>query len=195
MQLVCSSDGLLAGKFKMLYAIFRKYIEMSCRIGLTVVILRPAIEAIMKKIENILFWPVLILLFLSASKYGAMSTDIQYNDTYHIIPNSYVAGSFAGWLLMVIFLIKGLRRRQQVIHKKIVLTYILLTVLLLGVFLGLGFVSGGSAAGNFTTADLDALMFRNQLKLLCAEGCLLVQVIFLIYLIIQLVKKPTYAKG
>ncbi len=149
----------------------------------------------MKKIENILFWPVLILLFLSASKYGAMSTDVQYNDTYHIIPNSYVAGSFAGWLLIVVFLLKSIRRRRQVLNKKFILTYILLTVLLLGIFLGLGFVSGGSAAGNFTTADLDALLFRNQLKMLCAEVCLLVQVIFLVYFIIQLVKKPAYAKG
>jgi uncharacterized membrane protein YozB (DUF420 family) len=149
----------------------------------------------MEKIENILFWPVLILLFLSASKYGAMSTDIQFNDTYYIIPNSHVAGSFAAWLLIVIFLFKGIRRRHNEVHKKFVLTYSTLTVLLLGVFLGVGFVSGGSAAGNFTTADLDALLFRNQLKLVCAEGCLVVQIIFLIYFIIQLVKKPSYAKG
>ena len=144
----------------------------------------------MKKIENILFWPVLILLFLSASKYGAASNAIEFNDTYYIILNSHSAGSFAVWLLVVIFLFKFIRRRRQVVNKKFALAYITLTLLLFGVFIGLGFVKGGSAAGNFTTTDLDALMFRNQLKVACAEGCLLVQVIFLIYFFIQILKKP-----
>ena len=144
----------------------------------------------MKKIENILFWPILILLFLSASKYGAMSTDVEFNDAYYIIFNSHIAGSFAGWLLIVVFLFKLIRRRHQMVHKKFALSYIILTILLLGIFLGLGFVKGGSAAGNFTTADLDALMFRNQLKLMCAEGCILVQVIFLVYFLYQFIKRP-----
>jgi hypothetical protein len=144
----------------------------------------------MKKIENILFWPVLILLFLSASKYGSTTTDVNVSDTYYIISSGAIAGAFAGWLLVVIFLFKLIRRRHQVVNKKFALTYIALTILLFGVFISVGFVKGGSAAGNYTTADLDALMFRNQLKVACAEGCLLVQVIFLIYFIIQIVKKP-----
>lgn len=144
----------------------------------------------MKKIENILFWFILILLFLSASKYGAMSTDIDFNDTFYIIPNSHIAGSFAAWQLVVVFLFKWIRRRRQVVNKKFALSYIVLTILSLGIFLGVGFVKGGLAGGNYTTADLDALMFRNQLKVACAEGCLLVQVIFLIYFFVQIVKKP-----
>jgi hypothetical protein len=149
----------------------------------------------MKKIENILFWPVLILLFLSASKYGSDMVGTDFNDTYYVITNSQVAGSFAVWLLVVVFLFKLIRRRHQVVNKKFALSYIVLTILLTGVFLGLGFVKGGSAAGNYTTADLDALMFRNQLKVACAEGCLLVQVIFLIYFFIQIVKKPAAPSG
>ncbi len=86
----------------------------------------------MKKIENILFWPVLILLFFCASKYGRISTDLNIHDTYYIIPNSYAAGTFALWLLLVIFLLKLIRRRHQVINKKIVLTYVTLTLVLLG---------------------------------------------------------------
>jgi|GEM_PF-4774469 len=144
----------------------------------------------MKKIENILFWPVLVLLFLSASKYGAASNAIELNDTYYIILNSHSAGIFAAWLLLVVLLFKFIRRRHQVVNKKFAITYIVLTLLLFGVFIGLGFVQGSSAAGNFTTADLDALMFRNQLKVACAEGCLLVQVIFLVYFFVQMVKKP-----
>jgi hypothetical protein len=144
----------------------------------------------MKKIENMLFWPVIVLLFLSASKYGAMSTDVQFNDTYYIVSNSQIAGIFAVWLLVVVFLFKLIRRRHQVVNKKFTLSYILLTVLLLGIFLGVGFVKGGSAVGTYNTDDLDALLFRNKLKLACAEGCLLVQVIFLLYFFIQIVKKP-----
>lgn len=144
----------------------------------------------MKKIEHILFWLVLILLFLSASKYGSQSTDLQFNDTYYIIYNSHIAGTFAVWLLLVVLLFKMIRRRHQVVNKKLALGYILLTAVLLGAFLGLGFVKGGSAAGNFTTADLDALMFRNQLKTVLAGCCLVLQVIFLGYFLFQLFKRP-----
>jgi hypothetical protein len=144
----------------------------------------------MKKIENFLFWPVLVILFFSISKYGSTAADIHWNDTYYIIPSSAIAGVFAGWLLLVIFLLKRIRHRHQVINKRFTLIYIVLTILCLGVFLALGLVSGGSAAGNFTTADLDALMFRNQLKLVAAWCCLLLQVIFLIYILYQLLKRP-----
>jgi hypothetical protein len=144
----------------------------------------------MKKIENILFWPVLILLFFSASKYGSTSTDIHFHDTYYIIPSRVISGGFVVWLLVLIFLFKLIRRRHQVVNNKFVLIYITLTALSLGVFLGLEFVKGGSAAGNFTYADLDALMLRNKLRILSAWCLLLVQVMFLIYFIVQIVKKP-----
>lgn len=144
----------------------------------------------MKKIEHILYWITGILLFFCISKYGSATTDINVRDTYFIIKNSQIAITFVLWLLIVIFLFKMIRRRHKEVPKIFALSYIILTVLLLGVFLGLGLVKGGSAAGTYNTADLDALMFRNQLKLVCAEGCLLVQVIFLIYFFIQMVKKP-----
>src|SRR5690349_11417001 len=98
----------------------------------------------MKKIENFLFWPVLVLLFFCITKYGSTSTDINFHDTYYIIPSSTIAGSFAGWLLVVIFLLKRIRHRHQVVNNKFALIYIALTILCLGVFLSLGFVSGGS---------------------------------------------------
>ncbi|OQP39783.1 hypothetical protein A4H97_16295 [Niastella yeongjuensis] len=144
----------------------------------------------MKKIENILFWPVLILLFFTASKFGRASTDLNIDDSYYIIPNSYVAGTCALWLLLVVFLLKLIRRRHQTVNKKITLTYMGVTLLLVTGFLALGLVNGGSAAGNYTTSDLDALMFRNQLRVLCGWCFLLVQVIFLIYFFVQIVKKP-----
>ena len=144
----------------------------------------------MKKIEHILFWLVLILLFFCASKYGSLSTDVEIGDTYYIIANSQIAGIFSVWLLVVVLLFKLIRRRRQAVNKIFAGTYIALTTLLLGLFLGLGLVKGGSAVGTFNTAQLDALLFRNQLKIACAEGCLGVQVIFLIYFVTQMVKKP-----
>jgi hypothetical protein len=144
----------------------------------------------MKKFENLLFWPVLVLLFFSASKYGVASTDIMVADTYYIISSATIAGSFAVWLLVVIFLLKRMRRRHRVINKKFAIIYIALTLLFFGVFLGLGLVNGGSAGGNFTDSQLDALIFRNQLRVVCAWCCLVVQVIFLIYFTMQIMKKP-----
>ncbi|AEV97412.1 hypothetical protein Niako_1033 [Niastella koreensis GR20-10] len=119
-----------------------------------------------------------------------MTTDIDVSDTYFIIKNSQIAITFVLWLLIVVFLFRMIRRRHQAVNKKFVVAYTVITALLLGLFLGLGLVKGDSAAGTYNTEDLDALMFRNQLKVWCMEGCLLVQVIFLIYFFIQMVKKP-----
>jgi hypothetical protein len=121
----------------------------------------------MKKIENWLLWPILVLVFCSISKYGDTTTDVHFSDTYYVIKNSFITGWFLAWLLIVFFLFKLVRRRHQ------------------GVFLG-----GGSPAG-YSDSQLDKLIFYDKVREVTAFGLLLTQVIFLGYVVVQILKKPT----
>lgn len=145
----------------------------------------------MKKIENFLFLPVLVLLFYSASKYSDTSIDIHLFDTYYIFSSAAAAGWFALWLLVVVFLFRLVRRRHQMVHQRFEIIYSTLTLLFFGVFLLAGLSGGPSNAAGYSDADLDALIFRNKLGMAVAWCFLTVQFIFLTYIILQFVKKPT----
>lgn len=144
----------------------------------------------MKKTENFLLLPVLVLLFYGASKYSAASIDIHFHDTYYIIASAPIAGWFALWLLIVFALFKWIRHRHQVINQKFFATYITLTLLSFGIFLLGGLMSGPSGEGRFSDSELDALIFRDNLRMVAACCFLLFQIIFLIYFIVQLLKRP-----
>lgn len=143
----------------------------------------------MKKIENFLFWPVLVLLFCSISKYGDTPTDVHWSDTFFVIKNSVITGCFLAWLIVVIMLFKVIRRRGQAIHTKFAITYIVLTLLLFSVSCVSGFLGGGSPAG-YSDRQLDKLIFYDNLRIVTASCLLAVQVVFLIYFVVQLLKKP-----
>ncbi|OQP52480.1 hypothetical protein A4R26_28695 [Niastella populi] len=145
----------------------------------------------MKKVENLLFWPVLVLIFCSISKYGDTPTDIHWNDTFYVIKNSIITGCFLAWLLVVIMVFKVIRRRHQTIHTKFAIAYMVLTILLFGISWASGFLGGGSAAG-YSDSQLDKLMFYDQVRVITASGFLVTQVIFLGYFVVQLLKKPAH---
>jgi heme/copper-type cytochrome/quinol oxidase subunit 1 len=148
----------------------------------------------MKKIENLLFWPVLVLIFCSISKYGNTTTDVHLHDTYYVIANSYITGWFLAWLLVVFFLFRVIRRRHNYINTKFAITYLLLTVVLFTISWGSGFVGGGSPAG-YSDSQLDKLIFYDKVRSVTAGGLLVTQVIFLVYFVVQLLKKPVQPTG
>lgn len=143
----------------------------------------------MKKTENWLLLPILVLIFCSISKYGDTTTDIQLSDTYYVINNNIITGWFLAWLLIVFFLFKLIRRRHQFVHTKFAAAYIILTVLFFGISWGSGFFGGGSPAG-YSDSQLDKLIFYDRVREVTAFGLLLMQVIFVVYFVIQLIKKP-----
>lgn len=148
-------------------------------------------EIIMKKIENWLLWPILVLIFASISKYGEQRTDIHWNDTFYVIDNNYITGSLLVWLLIVFFLLKFIRHRHHTVHTQFAIAYMVLTVLLFTLFWGSSFLGGGSPAG-YSDSQIDKLIFYNNLRLYTAFGLLLVQVIFLLYFIVQMLKKSQH---
>jgi hypothetical protein len=119
----------------------------------------------MKKIENFLYLPVLILLFYGASKYSSSVTDIHFHDTFYVITNASITGWFLAWLGIVFILFKIIRRRHVIIHTKFAFTYIVLTVLLFGVFMVAGLVGGPSDRSGYTDADLDLVIARNLFRM------------------------------
>lgn len=148
----------------------------------------------MKKIENFLFLPVLVLLFYSASKYSVAPIDVHFRDTYYMITAAPLTGWFAVWLLVVFFLFKGVRRRRQVINKKFAIPYITATLLFFAVFLLFGLSSGPSGENGYSDSELDALIVKNNLRTIAAYGFLLTQVVFLVYVVVQFLKRPVSIK-
>ncbi|WP_205513405.1 hypothetical protein [Longitalea arenae] len=144
----------------------------------------------MKKFENFLIVLVLVLLFFSASKHSDVSIDIHLHDTFYVINSAYVTGWFALWLLIVFFLFKLIRRRRQYINPLFTITYNALTLLFFGGFLWLGLYNAPANGVGFTNAEIDGLIFRNQMRVVFAWCLLAVQVIFLLYFAVQLLKKP-----
>jgi len=142
----------------------------------------------MKKIENLLFLPVLALCFYGASKYSSTTLDIHFQDTYFVIYNATIVGWSLAWLLGVIVLFKVIRQRQQTINIKFAIPYIVLTLLL---FLVLWLPSGAETGDNgISDEQLSRWLLYNQLRMVAAILFAMAQVTFLIYFIVQLMKRP-----
>ena len=143
----------------------------------------------MKKIENFLFLPVLVLVFYSMSKYSDAPIDVHFNDTYYMIPTAPLTGWLAVWLLLVFLLFKVIRRRQQSVHKKFAIVYLTGTVLFFAVFLLLG-LSGDHSENGFSDSELDTLIFKDHVRVVAAWCFMATQVMFLIYFVMQFLKRP-----
>jgi hypothetical protein len=145
---------------------------------------------IMKKIENILFVPAVMLLFYSISKKNTAITDIHFSDTFIVVENRTIAGWFLAWLILVIICFKLIRMRHYYINKRFAAPYIILTLVLFLFFclpLGSHLYEGG-----MSDKELRAWTFYNQVKMATGYSFLFLQVIFLIYFIFQLFRRPAY---
>jgi hypothetical protein len=143
----------------------------------------------MKKIENWLLWPVLILVFYGMSKYSNSTFDIHFHDTYYLVSNATIAGFVALWLAIVIIFLKLIRHRHQVVNVKFTLVYMVVTLLLFCISWLSGYFTGSVPSG-YSDFQLNKWVFFNQLRVVAALSFLLVQVIFVAYFVVQLVKKP-----
>jgi len=142
----------------------------------------------MKKIENLLFLPVLALCFYGASKYSSTTLDIHLYDTYYVVAIAPLTGWALAWLLGVILLFKVIRRRHQSINIKFAIPYIALTLVL---FLVLWLPSGAETGDNgISDEQLSRWLLYNQLRVAATTLFALAQVTFLIYFIVQLMKRP-----
>jgi heme/copper-type cytochrome/quinol oxidase subunit 1 len=146
----------------------------------------------MKKIENWLFLPILVLVFYGASKYSSNTIDIHFHDTYYVVANGHLIGVSLVWLSIVLILFKIIRRRHQSISIRFAIPYLILTLL---IFLVFWLPNGAETGANgISDTQLNRWLLYNQLRISAAFFFLLAQVIFLIYFITQLFKRPVVSR-
>ena len=137
----------------------------------------------MQKVENSLLLAVLFLFVWSLTVTGSM--DLHLHDTYFVIAGVSALRFLAGFFLILFGLYKTIRHRHDVINLFIAVPHILLTFILIGSLLA----SFGEKRNyvEFSTWQAEGKL------LWCAVGLmsfLLIQVIFLIYFLVQIIKKP-----
>jgi len=140
----------------------------------------------MKKIENWLIIPALLLFFYWISNYGKTSINIHWHDTYYVLDNKALSGRFLIWLTIVFIFFKIIRARHGSINRKFAVTYIVLTLLLFIIF---------SLPVELDGRNLEKWSLFNQVRIIVGAIFLLAQVMFLIYYFVQLIKKPAPGGG
>lgn len=139
----------------------------------------------MKMVENWLLLPVLVLYGWSLT--GATSTlDIHIHDTYFVLDKVSILRILGSFLLIVFGLYKTIRYRHETINRNFAVPHILLTVLLTGLLL-IPVETEVQFVDYSTWHSYERKMFWSFIGLI---SFLLVQFIFLIYFIVQLVRQP-----
>jgi hypothetical protein len=138
----------------------------------------------MKKIENWLILPVLVLYCWSFANPGTL--DLHLHDTYFVIAGVSLWRYFAGFLLIIFGLYKTIRNRHQTINPVFAVPHILITMVLIG-FLVIPFTT---EKRYIDYSNWTSYQSKLQWEAIAVISYLLTQFIFLIYFIIQLIKKP-----
>jgi hypothetical protein len=144
----------------------------------------------MRTIENWLLLPVLVLYIWSLNLIDD-SLDIHLHDTYYVLEGVSFTRVLAGFLLLIFGLYKIIRYRHQFINRVFALPHILLSVLLTAFLL---------YPVTAKPRDLDYnnwLVYQKYGQRSAVAGLLfvLIQVIFLVYFVVQLLKKPVVSKS
>ncbi len=134
----------------------------------------------MQKVENSLILPVLFMYVWSLTVSGSL--DLHLHDTYYVVAGFSALRGLAGFLLVTFGLYKTIRYRHDVINLFIAVPHILLSNILIGCLLapleGKRSYVEFSAWNAVPWAAIGLLSF------------LVIQVIFVIYFIMEIVKKP-----
>ena len=135
----------------------------------------------MQKVENSLILPVLFLFVWSLTV--SESLDVHLNDTYIVVAGFSALRTLASFFLILFGLYKTIRHRHDVINLFIAIPHILFTSILIGCLLApLEGKRNYIDYSSWNSVPWDAIGLLTFL---------LIQVIFLIYFIVEIVKKPT----
>lgn len=140
------------------------------------------------KIENWLLLPMLILLFYTRSAAAENTTSFHFQDNAVEFNNGSAAGWALVWLILVFLLWKVVRLRHRTVNIKFAISYILLSLLFF-VVLCLP-TSPETSANGISDTQLYMWNLYNSIRAMSWNIVMLTQLIFLIYFIIQLIKRP-----
>jgi hypothetical protein len=139
----------------------------------------------MKKIENWLLLPVLVLFCWSLVAYH-YTLDIHLHDTYFILEGASTMRILAGYLLIMYGLYKTIRNRHQTINRIFAVSHILISLF----FTGLLLLPFTREVRYIDYSNWNSYQSKLNMGAIAIIFYLLTQVIFLIYFIAQLIKKP-----
>jgi hypothetical protein len=144
----------------------------------------------LKMIENWLLLPV-VILFLCSFGFAGQTLDFHFHDTYFIFEGQSTVRYIAGFLLIIFGLYKTIRHRHKSVNQVFALSHILISVLLIGIML-LFFDSGRQYIdySSFSYSKWYKIEDLMQWTIIAGQSFLLAQVIFFLYFIVQLLKKP-----
>lgn len=142
----------------------------------------------MKKIENWLLLPILILFCWSLAA-APHTLDIHLHDTYFVLDSAFTFRFLGGALLLLFGLYKTIRNRHQTINQVFAAPHLLITILLTGLLLipfatEVRFIDYNNWS-NWTSYQSNLLR-----PSIVVNAYVLTQFIFLIYFITQMVKRP-----
>jgi hypothetical protein len=154
----------------------------------------------MKKIENLLLLPVLLVL-LTLLPDSMANIFISGGFTFYVIANSAVMPFVIGFLFLAFAFYKLIRRRHGAVDHRWAWGHIGGSFLLLAVF-ECCILYRGMAAWHLNTVTSDSyytaytyLVISQQVLIVTALLFVAIQIIFLLYFIIQLLKKSRLGQG
>jgi len=142
--------------------------------------------------ENWLLMPVIILYIWSFGLTG-YTLDLHLHDTYFIVDGVSTFRILAGCLLLIFGLYKTIRNRHQTINQAFAVPHIFITILLTGFLLipfAIKFQDSASKVQYIDYSHWRSYESNAKWALMAVFSFLLSQIIFLIYFVVQLVRKP-----
>jgi heme/copper-type cytochrome/quinol oxidase subunit 1 len=147
----------------------------------------------MKKIEN---WLLIAACLLLVSSFLLTQTvDIHLHDTYYIIAGFSIARLTAFWTLLVFLLYKIIRRRRNTVSTKAIVLHSATTFI--PVIFILFYWSGNGAQRprylDYSSWHTPGPGFQSLLLPVLMLLCIVSQVIFLLYFVVQVIKSPRFS--
>jgi heme/copper-type cytochrome/quinol oxidase subunit 1 len=148
----------------------------------------------MKKIENILLLPVLVLIVLMFLA-GDATLDFHLHDTYFVIALAHVIKWFLYWLVVAFILYTVIRYRHKRVNTAWAITHISLTIIPIVLIWYLAVppqlnLSDGHDYWAFEQAFQSKWEWRNLWLVILALAFLLTQIVFLVYFVTRLFQTP-----
>ena len=144
----------------------------------------------MKKIENVLLLPALVLLVLIFVQ-GRSTVDIHLHDTYYVIANTSLAKWFLYWLVVQFILYTLIRRRHKQVNTKWVITHLSITLLLIGLiwFLANSMSKAPRYYASYTE-EWEKWNLYNKMIVIALVAFLVSQIVLLVYFVTRLFQTP-----
>jgi heme/copper-type cytochrome/quinol oxidase subunit 1 len=144
----------------------------------------------MKKIENVLILPILVLLVLMFLP-GTSTIDVHLHDTYYVIAFGHLIKWFLYWLVVVFILYTIIRYRHKRVNTRWAISHIVISFLLIGLVGFLAYAIYNKPRDYVSyVEEWGKWRLYNQMIGFAMLAFLINQIVFLIYFVTRLFQTP-----